>query len=397
MKSSSNLSSTIITKLRENTTGNEGTHYFDLSNCYIGPAEIADIGTCIKYNGINAEGFAPLISLDLTSNLICGVDQLLRGSVNTEGFSDFCNCLIALNKNSRLRKITFARNYLGASGCSILSNFLINGPSSIIEISCKGCGIDQEGMEKLAEGVKNSKALHILDLRDNELGPESGKYIADMLTNNIKIKQLYLSNCLLGPDGCAAVFHSLGNTSLEVLAINANGCGNSAMDVLASALRVNQRLKTLHIEENGIGMEGIGSLCKGLLKNKVLMHLGLQWNDLDNDCAAKLNEVLVQNNSLKEIHVLGNYIDEQGVKKLVEGSAGIDVDMTFHVRPASRTKKKSLPLEGVAAEGDDVSLRLSAGSHQDDETAREDQMVGGLQQEFSAITNDSFPDVAEES
>src|SRR5687768_12344708 len=116
-----NLSSSTTTRLRENTAGPGGLHHFDLSSASVGPKELSVLSDCIKHNFQSVEGMAPLISIDISGNNICGTDFLMLGTYDCDGLTDFGNVMVAMSKMSRLRKMNLSRNFLDAKGFAVVS------------------------------------------------------------------------------------------------------------------------------------------------------------------------------------------------------------------------------------------------------------------------------------
>lgn len=330
-----NLSSTLVSRLRENIAGPGGLHHLDLSNANAGPKELTSITDCIKYNSQNIEGVVPLISIDLSGNHICGVDFMMTGTCDNTGIQDFVTVLNNIGSKSRLRKINLSRNYLDICGFISLSNLVSAGPQSLSELCLRDCGANDEAVIKLMDALKQAKGLQVLDLSHNRIGIDGCDAIGEMLTLNAKLRQINLSECDIGPGGAVAIargFHT--NTGVEALLLGDNGIGNEGAEAIAHMLKVNNRLKHLDLQENGIGVQGTEEISDALKINRTLVFLGLQWNELTNEAAVSLSEALSTNNVLRSVHILGTQIDAEGVKKLMDssiqlGDKKLDVDVAF--------------------------------------------------------------------
>eukprot|EP00981_Chlorochromonas_danica_P003770 scaffold691_cov181-Ochromonas_danica.AAC.23 len=345
MNKGSNLSPALITKLRENSSGPEGTHYLDFNASNLGPLELTVLADTIRYNGNNCEGMAPLITIDLSSNRICGLDGIGRGIMDNSGLNDFCAALTVLSKVSRLKRLVFNKNYLALEGSTILNTFFSNGPNSLQEVCLRSCAILPEAFAILCEGLKNNKSLYLLDLRDNPMDTTCGKYLAEVLTCHPRLKEVNVNSCGLGRDGCQAVFQALSsNATLETLSINANQCSDIGCEAVSSCLRTNTKLRYLDLQENNITVIGATLLARGLARNRALVFLGLQWNILDDEAAIKLAEGLTTNNTLRGLHLLGTAVSDHGVHTLLAASLTanerpIDVDVAPVIRPSSRSRR----------------------------------------------------------
>ncbi len=349
------MNPTIVTKLRENIAGPGGLHFFDLSSGNVGPKEVSAIADCIKFNYQSCDGMAPLISIDLSGNQLCGLDFIMQGTYEPEGFGDFCTTLVNMSKISRLRKINLSRNFLDVKGFALISNLLINGPQSLQELGLRACGGDAQAIEKLSEGLKVNKNIVTLDLRQNHFGPGGAEFLSDFLATTSRLKQIYLSECDLGAEGTAVICKALcTNDSIEMLSLGDNNFGDAGSESVATMLRTNKKLRHLDLQENLIALEGISAIAKALAKNRTLVFLGVQWNDLSNEGAARLGEALLYNNTLKSMHLVGNHIDADGISLLIESSLAcdnkpIDLDLGYAHQPAT-TKKRAESTPPVEAE-----------------------------------------------
>jgi hypothetical protein len=342
-----NLSPVLLQRLKDNILAPSGLFHLDLASTNLGPKELTVLGDIIKMNGLNCEGSAPLLAMDFSNNVLCGVNCWGRGIFDYSGLTDFCNAMIALKFVSRQKRIDLSRNYLGVQGMNLVTSMLSNGPPSFCEVFLKSCELSYDAMEKFANVLGSSKCgLQILDLSENGLGPHSGRLLGEALASNPKLKQLVLASCDLGTDGCNPIIQGVANNpNLELLNLNDNGFGDSGADYIGRLLRVNSKIKQLIISENSIGFEGISAIAAGLAKNRSLLYLGLQWNDINNDGAGKIAEALQYNFTIGSIHILGNHIDIEGVQTIVMGSLRtdnnpIELDLGYCFRPPGKSKGK---------------------------------------------------------
>lgn len=359
MSKGSNLSPAIVAKLKENTLGSSGTHFFDISAMNIGPREVSAIGDCIRLNGMAADGMAPLITLDLSNNIVCGLNSWGKGNYDADGFQDFCNSLNAIHKVSRLKKLILSRNYLDVRGFNILGNFLGNTACTIVELHVRSCCGTGEAMEKFMDGIKSLKSsLQVLDLRENPLGVKGAFCVADMIYNSNKIKQISISSCNLQAEGVTSIFNALqNNVSLDILNIGDNFVGDIGSEALGNALKVNTKLKHLDLQDNGIGLEGMTHIAKGLAKNRGIVFLGLAFNNITNESAVVLGESLRVNTTLKGIHLIGNPMNIDGIKAIIDGSAAgnekpVDLDLGYVYKVRARVREKKV-LKEASPEGEE--------------------------------------------
>ena len=348
----STLSASLVTRLKENTPEDEGLHDLDLSSSRIGPKEMSILGDVIKQNGLSGDKMAPLITVDLSNNHICGVTAMDKGSYDHEGVADFLSSLLALNKCSRLRRLTLNRNKLNPKACNLLGNYVENVCSALVELNLVNINLTGDAMDRLAEGFKANKSIFNLDISKNPLGTRGGTLLAEMLNPQYcRLRQLNCSSCELGVEGSISVFNSMQiNGSINTLIMNDNGFGDQGCEALAQMIKCHGKMKQLELQENNIGIEGITAISKTLAKNRTLLYLGLQWNDLDNAGAARIAEAMLSNNVIRAIHIVGNHIDMEGVKMIINANISItekplELDLSFCYRPLKsqvRAERKQL-------------------------------------------------------
>lgn len=332
-----NINPVLIQRLKENTVANSGLHHLDIANSGAGVREISAIADALRFNALQAEGMAPLITIDISGNHVCGVDASLSGTFDSEGFTEFCNAVNATAKASRLRKINFSNNFLDTKGFSLVSNILEKGPDALCELYLQSCGGNPTAVEALMQGIKPDKALTLLDLRENFIGLEGAPYISDMLAVNRRMIHLNISECQIGAEGCGIISKGLStNQCLQALSLGDNNIGDAGAEHIATMLAANQSLKHLDLQENRITNTGMIELGKSLEKNRTLLFLGLQWNEITNEGAHEFAIGLEMNIILKAVHLLGNHIDVDGIGAIIKAGthvgrsdAHIEVDLGF--------------------------------------------------------------------
>ncbi|XP_065902679.1 ribonuclease inhibitor-like [Dysidea avara] len=80
----------------------------------------------------------------------------------------------------------------------------------------------------------------------NAIGKDGATAIAQAITNNKTLKQLYINNCEITSTGATAIANSLlHNTSLEELGMSYNAIGKDGATAIAQAITNNKTLKQL--------------------------------------------------------------------------------------------------------------------------------------------------------
>ncbi|XP_052432923.1 NACHT, LRR and PYD domains-containing protein 12 isoform X3 [Carassius gibelio] len=151
-------------------------------------------------------------------------------------------------------------------------------------VRLKNCGLTDEACAALASALKsNPSHLRELNLSGNKLG-NSVKLLSDVLKNPCcKLEKLWLKNCCLTDEGCAALTSALRShpEHLRELDLTGNRLENSV--ILLSDLLANPhcKLEILQLRYCGLTDEDCSALASALRSNpEHLRHLDLYGNQL---------------------------------------------------------------------------------------------------------------------
>ncbi|XP_067260695.1 ribonuclease inhibitor-like isoform X6 [Chanodichthys erythropterus] len=197
----------------------------------------------------------------------------------------------ALRSDSHLRELNLSDNKIGDEGLTLLSDGLKDPHCKLEKLTLWGCNITAEGCDALTSALRSNSHLRELDLSENKIGDEGLMLLSDRLKDpHCKLEKLWLSQCNITAEGCAA---------------------------LTSALRSSSHLRELNLSENKTGDEGLTLLSDGLkdphckLENLMLS----KCNFTAEGCAA-LTSALRSNSHLRELNLIGNEIGDASVKSL---------------------------------------------------------------------------------
>ncbi|XP_059418603.1 NACHT, LRR and PYD domains-containing protein 12-like isoform X4 [Carassius carassius] len=264
----------------------------------------------------------------------------------------------ALRSNpSHLRELNMSGNEIGDSGIMMLSAGLENPHCKLEKLWLSNCGITDEGCAALASALtSNPSHLRHLSLTGNQLG-NSVNLLSDVLQNpHCKLEKLWLNDCDVPDEGCAALASALRSNSshLRELNLSGNKIGDSGVMLLSAGLEdLHCELEILWLRDCGITNEGCAALASALRSNPShLRRLDLSWNkkgDLGvkllcaglkdphckleelqlRDCGvthegcAALASALGSNPShLRHLDLSWNKIEDLGVKRLCAGLKG---------------------------------------------------------------------------
>ncbi|XP_059366351.1 NACHT, LRR and PYD domains-containing protein 3-like [Carassius carassius] len=220
--------------------------------------------------------------------------QLSKCGITDEGCAALTS---ALRSNlEHLRELHLSLNELGDSGVNLLSDLLKDPQCKLETLWLNHCGITNEGCAALTLALRsNPSHLRKLDLTGNILG-DSGMKLKDLLKDpDCKLETLWLCNCEVTDEGCAALASALRSnpSHLRELNLSWNKLGDSGVKLLSDRLKDPQcKLETLWLSDCGVTDEG---------------------------CAALTSALRSYPSHLRELNLTGNKLGDSGVKLLSDG------------------------------------------------------------------------------
>jgi len=174
-----------------------------------------------------------------------------------------------------IKQITFNSNKLNQHLFSSKIMTVIKSLVNLTYLNLSNNGICDEDIKLLMEYLKENKNLKTLILNKNNLTSSSGFYIADSLSKNTILEEIYLSNNK----------------------VNENGL-NSLINIL---LNKNKSITTLDLSYNNLQQENIISIGDFLSSNPNLKYLDLSGNSIEEQSANLFGISLKKNTNLNVI------------------------------------------------------------------------------------------------
>jgi Ran GTPase-activating protein 1 len=148
------------------------------------------------------------------------------------------------------------------------------------------------------------KNIRILNLSDNAFGPSGVSAFDFYLKKSTTLRELYIENCGLGPEGAESVALALGtnkNLILERLKIGRNRLESKGASAFGSYFSTISTLVEFVAFQNGIKEEGMANLLKGLKTNINLQILKINDNLITGSSVNALIELIT---SLEDLRVI---------------------------------------------------------------------------------------------
>ena len=219
-----------------------------------------------------------------------------------------------------LSKLNLQMNNITDKEIKSIINFVKDNNTPLKNLVLKNNKITPEGSIYIADLIKFSKTLKILDLSFNELKSEGVKNIFNSLINNYTLEQLFLNGNKCN-DYCAEdIFNILINSNsnsnkLKLLSLSLNFFTNKGVDKILSSLRKNKKLKYLYLNENKIDSNAFKNLANYLQFNKTLKILEMKSSRINDESLDNIMKIFGINYSLEKINLYDNNLDFESVAK----------------------------------------------------------------------------------
>lgn len=176
-------------------------------------------------------------------------------------------------------------------------------------LDMSGCGLNSLSAESLAKALCSNTHLEELNISGNtEIGESGIEHIMNALRINQGLKKLNLTAYKLTSLNAKYLAKALrSNKHLEELNISGNKLHDGGIQSMASALEVNRHLKRLELASCGITNTGLRYLVTAIHRNHILnallVHNSLNKTKNSISMAGFPIENLQNNRALTELHL----------------------------------------------------------------------------------------------
>ena len=196
----------------------------------------------------------------------------------------------------------------------------------ICKVEGKKLWDDPKDMSKIISDLKeNSEKITGIDLSENSIGTECAKVLKapiSQLSNLTKVnyRDLFVSRLKEDlPISLKFLMESLLDKNITYLDLSDNAFGPTAINSFNFFLEKNKSLKELYLENNGLGPEGGEEVANSLLTNNdmKLSLIKINRNRLENKGAKAFSKVFEKMESLEHVEIFQNGIKEEGMIDII--------------------------------------------------------------------------------
>ena len=212
----------------------------NLASCHIGDHGMSILHQYLCEDKTNKHKIINLDENDLTgasSHFIADIISHLQPHTlvlynnNITNVRDISTAVIT---TSTVKVLNMSGNDLTAQEAVAISDMMI----CLEELHIRYNKLGYHGAELLSEGITNTKTLRVLDINDNNIGPSGTTAIANALSNNTSLEELYMllyDDNFIGQDVAKALGSAIiNNKTLKRLSLHGKVDEESAMIIIRS-------------------------------------------------------------------------------------------------------------------------------------------------------------------
>ena len=256
-----------------------------------------------------ANGIAQVISSNTQMKIVLLNDNFLK----TNGTKTICN---SLKKLTTLRILHLHNNLITEEAADDIAKVITNNP--LLEFIDLGhSSLHTSGMIKVVDALKLLQYLKALALNANQITETVASDIAQVISRNVQLEIILLSDNVLKANGTKVLCKSLRKcTALKLLDLKNNSITEEAADDIAAVITNNQSLKFVNIGMNKLKSAGIIKIARALKDLSHLNILNVISNEITDYAADDIAKVIACNSELEGLRINNNHFSTVGIHKI---------------------------------------------------------------------------------
>jgi len=215
----------------------------------------------------------------------------------------------------KIISLNISQNHLLDSGIKILSNSLKNFPN-LRDLNLSNCDFEFNGFHYLLKELSKIKNIYKLDISGNNLKNKNFEIVKPYF-DAMSIRNLNISKCFLGNDGCFVLGDCLlGNESIKKLNISSNKISDKGFKHFIDIFSSNSNIESFDCSNNLITDLSGKYFVQKLRFNHTLTKINLFDNQLTNIVGNSFLELIRGNKTLRTINLLFNRIQMRTIEEI---------------------------------------------------------------------------------
>lgn len=272
----------------------------DLKNCNLTSSEFRGIAQILK-------NVPTLTSLSLSRSKFRSADDAKLVST-------------AIAKHKGLSFVDLSRCGLGENEDEDIFPSLLNGCKKLNVLDLSQNNFGPESLARIAKFLGTHKSITILNLGENEFDDDSVTSLNNAVEKNKTLVELSLLHTGIALTTTTQRSLVLNNKLMHI-DLSCNDLGANGAKSIIKHLKNNPPLSVLSLARCGLPTKSAKGLCNALKRNTSLAHLNLQNNSFNNKAIPFFVDALRNNTTLLTLDMRSNDIKVQsGRKELIKGA-----------------------------------------------------------------------------
>ena len=265
--------------------------------------------TSLKELTVNNTGFtADNITMMITNNLLLEILDIGGNKLKSEGVSNISKSLIKL---SHLKTLGLYGNEITDVAADDIAGVIYQLPV-LEKLLLNNNAFGVVGMQAICKGLKENKALKILQLDNVGITEEVADDIAAVVDSSPSLEGLHLGNNRLQNIGAITILKSLKTKNcFKALAMNNTCISKDVIDNIVEFVISNPKLEELLLQENSFGAAGVLNICKCIKEINALRILNLVDNNVCDEMSDTFTLVIESNTVLEKLSLDFNHMDSK--------------------------------------------------------------------------------------
>jgi len=217
-----------------------------------------------------------------------------------------------------ISQLNIQSNNLGDRNMIIIAKYIKDNNIKLKTLQLQSNYLGERGCKSIAELIKNNNNLTSINLAGNPVGHRGIKYICNAIELYPNVLEELLLNYTECNNYCSKDIYNMliKSNKLKIISLIGNCFNNEGIDIILSALRINNSLKEISIGENkNINSKAFLNLASYLRFNKSLISLEIKSSRLSDDILKQISKSLSNNKNIISLNLIDNNLGYYNIMK----------------------------------------------------------------------------------
>ena len=204
-----------------------------------------------------------------------------------------------------IKKFNISHNSINDEASKNVAN-LLSQNISLEELYLNCVGLHSVSAIRIMEGLKGISTLRKLYINDNNITDEAANSIAVVLSYNFSLQEFDISCNKILTAGITAILKGMKTTTMKRLNIRHCNVTDKATSDLAAVLSHNTKLEILDVSQNALQTKGAITIFQAMKKFSDLIEINISHNNISHCATDDIVAILCHNTKLQVLDLSYN-------------------------------------------------------------------------------------------